>query len=117
MKNAITQQFAFAQDLMKLYQHIVSKGLFYTLGESWRPDWVEQKYREMGLSKTIKTSPHGDRLAQDLNIFRANYQPITTVKDLQEIGAYWKSLNPLNIWGGDWKDPIDPLHFQRKAVN
>jgi hypothetical protein len=28
------------------------------------------------------------------------------------LGQAWERMSPLTVWGGRWKDPIDPYHFQ-----
>lgn len=54
-------------------------------------------------------SLHQQRLAVDLNLFiRGEYQ--TESKAYGRLGDYWKTLHPLNRWGGDFSRP-DGNHF------
>lgn len=91
-------------------------------GEGWRPDVTEKYYQEHGLS-TAKVNAHGERRAHDIWFYTVPDMKLITEQThgrdgvravLKPIGDYWKSLSPLNIWGGDWEDPFDPYHFQRR---
>lgn len=57
----------------------------------------------------VKLSYHGKRLAVDFNVFK-NGVYLTDTKDLDPLGTFWKSLDPLCRWGGDFKKP-DGNHF------
>lgn len=67
---------------------------------------------EIGYSCTIgdvyaknghcKNSYHYKGLAGDLNLFKGN-EYLTDTEDHKELGEYWKSLNKLCTWGGDFK--------------
>ena len=78
----------------------------------------------MGRSKArAGESQHNSRLAIDLNFWDANgdymgVQLDTLGRDvhqekMQFIGDYWKSLNPRNKWGGEFKSLYDYGHFER----
>lgn len=55
-------------------------------------------------------SLHPDRLAVDLNLFRDG-RFLTLSKDHAPLGAYWKTLNPLCRWGGDFHPKPDGNHY------
>lgn len=100
----------FAHDVAKLIETIYKNGQEVTFGESWRSDEQQAIYIKSGASKR-KRSAHQDKLAIDLNLFIDNvYQTKTAA--YKPLGKYWKSLDPLNIWGGDWG--WDGNHFERK---
>lgn len=70
------------------------------------------------LSRTL-FSIHADRLAIDFNFFlsgRLTY----SFDEVQCLGDYWESLDPLNRWGGDFNKNgiadgfIDTPHFERQ---
>jgi hypothetical protein len=54
---------------------------------------------------------HTKRLAIDFNVFKDG-KYLTKSEDLRELGEYWKSLNPKNAWGGDFKN-ADGNHFSQ----
>lgn len=70
---------------------------------------TQDYYFKYGASKTLK-SFHTLRLAVDFNFFLKS-DWIRDLEIIRPIGKYWKSLNPQNVWGGDWG--WDAGHFQR----
>lgn len=52
-------------------------------------------------------SLHYIGLAHDFNLWRRNSNGVfvycTLSEDHRDLGDYWKSLHPLNCWGGDFK--------------
>lgn len=61
------------------------------------------------VGKGISHSLHLDGLAIDLLLYiNGIYQTDST--KYKELGEYWKSLHPLNRWGGDFAKP-DGNHF------
>jgi len=88
------------------------------LGDAFRDDRVHGKYGEkVGYSAAY--SNHKLGLAIDLPLFTWNpgdgfqdgywdYETSTTA--YAELGAYWESLRPENVWGGHW---MDGNHFSK----
>lgn len=75
--------------------------------ESFRPRWVAEEYARQG--KGIKNSVHTKKLARD--IFRMKDGTITwNTEDYRPLGEKWKSMHPLNRWGGDFRNR-DAVHF------
>jgi hypothetical protein len=53
----------------------------------------------------IRTSLHGDRLAQDVNLFHHGvYIEDGDSPQWHEVGKLWEQLHPLARWGGRWGD-------------
>ncbi len=84
----------------------------------------EQQLQEFikGKSK-LKIGPHQSWLAMDLAIVtragNALFDPDKERNNISwqvysKLGDYWKSLGTDHIWGGDWKTPFDPYHFELK---
>lgn len=75
------------------------KGWGVTFAEAYRTPEQARWNAETGAG--IVNSLHCQRLAIDLNLFIDGvYQ---TSNDAHEpLGNYWKSLHPLNRWGGDF---------------
>jgi hypothetical protein len=59
-------------------------------------------------------SNHLKRLAVDFNFF---IKGVLTYTDplVEELGKYWESLDPLNRWGGHFRDFYDAPHFERNV--
>lgn len=58
-------------------------------------------------------SQHLNSLAEDFILIKDG-KDITSIETMQPLGDYWKSLDPLNRWGGDFIHPRpDPYHFER----
>ena len=111
----VHEQFEFLKDIAKLLEYIedycrrTPADDAFTAGEFWRPDVAQQWYLKMGLSKASR-SKHQDRLALDLNYISGRKLKVVP----EEVGAFWESLSPKNVWGGRWKSPYDPGHFERR---
>lgn len=83
--------------------------------EVTRYPWVAAAMKFFG--RGSEKSLHIDSLAADivLDILmngKWNYQAKSEA--YAELGAYWKSLDPKNRWGGDWKSRKDGNHFSRE---
>ena len=56
-------------------------------------------FKPMGIVNSL----HIKKLAIDLNLFRHGVF-CTTTEDHRPLGEFWKTLNPLCCWGGDFGD-------------
>jgi hypothetical protein len=113
----INQQSIFLADVCRLITFIKDKGFLVTGGELYRTVEQQKIYEDTGKAKKGCFNTHGLRLAIDLNIFKlveGKWVLTYNKKDLQEIGDYWQSLDPINQWGGNWKSIVDTPHFERR---
>lgn len=117
----------FSRCIAKLIEKITADGLECTFGEALRTEeqaainslsltdraiiraLLEKKYPILAdaigksTSVGIKNSVHRNRLAIDLQLFR-NGIWLSDASDYIPYGAFWKGLNPLARWGGDFGD-------------
>lgn len=104
------EQWYFLKDVAKLIEFAQNHPRYkLTGGELWRPKETAEAYASSGAG--ISNSLHCDRLAIDLNLFIDNKYRRDS-EAYEELGIYWKSLDPMNRWGGDFKKP-DGNHFSR----
>jgi len=92
----------FAENVGKLIAYAYANGMAFTFGDAW--------------AKTghMANSLHYERLAVDFNLFVEDKWIVNDAGDTSawdELAGYWKSLDPLNRWGGDIKDKVDLNHF------
>lgn len=91
----------------KLISWSYANGYELTFGEAVRTVAQAESNASSGIG--IRKSNHLIRLAIDLNLFvGGNFK--TASEDYRALGAYWKSLNSLCCWGGDFSKP-DGNHF------
>ena len=103
----IEEQIKFAQMVGWLISWAYANSYQLTLGEAYRTP--EQAERDAQEGKGIKNSLHTKRLAIDLNLF-TNEEYQSDSKAYETLGKFWKTLDPLARWGGDFKNP-DGNHF------
>lgn len=95
------KQSLFAKLLGQLIGFIYSMGWEITFGDFNRPD----RKGHMG------DSLHYYRLAADMNLFVAGAWKKVDCPEWQSIGRFWKALDPLCAWGGDFRGDVDLNHF------
>lgn len=100
-------QQVFTRNVAILIQYAYANGYAITFGEAWRAPEMARLYAQQG--RGTATSLHIDRLAVDLNLFRDGMF-LSRSDDHAHLGAYWKTLHPLNRWGGDFRRP-DGNHY------
>jgi hypothetical protein len=101
------RQVLFLRLLARLVGWCEANGYEVTAGECWRPPFTADEYARRGIG--VKDSLHCDRLAIDLNLFKDGVY-LTDLGSYVPLGDYWKTLNPLCAWGGEFSKP-DPDHF------
>jgi hypothetical protein len=111
MPNLNRAQFIFAKNLSKLIDYIFETGYQCSIGEVLRTREQAMIYVKQGIG--IKDSLHCYKLAADINLFRFN-DYITDPESYRKFGEFWKKLNPLNRWGGDF-EKVDATHFEMNA--
>ncbi len=104
-----TKQEEFSLDLSKLIQFAYDKGYKIRMGEVLRLPARAKANARTGVG--ISNSLHLIKLAVDLNLFKDG-KYLRSTKSHSELGAYWKSLNLGNCWGGDFKKK-DGNHYSR----
>lgn len=108
-ESLVEAQQAFAVDVARLILRAHELGIGLSLDEAYRPPEVAKLYAQQG--RGISNSLHCDKLAVDLNAFVGG-KLVTTQEGYAALGAFWKSLSPLNAWGGDFRSR-DYRHFSR----
>jgi len=108
MSLVVLQQL-FAQDVGDLIRYIYERKYKCTLGEVYRTEDQALLYAKEGIG--IKDSLHCKRLAIDICLFSPDGKYLDKTESYTEFGLFWESLNPLNRWGGHFKN-ADGNHFQ-----
>ena len=107
--NLNDKQFIFARNFAKLVSYAFSIGITLTLGETWRPPEMQKIYYETDRAKTKTSKFHGRKLAGDIwIILKGKFKE--DFKTYLPLGLFWEKLG--GTWGGRWKKPFDPFHFQ-----
>lgn len=101
------KQSLFVSLIARLIHHAYDEGYELTFGEAWRSP--EEAARHAAAGTGIAQSLHTQRLAIDLNLFKAGAY-LTTTEAYRELGEYWEGLHPLCRWGGRFTKP-DGNHF------
>ncbi len=126
-RTLIEHQQIFTQNVALLILKANSLGINLTFGEAYRTLDQQELYL---YGKTVRTedcrlelisvnkrtrtmeSNHLNRLAVDFNFFIDGILTYTNPL-VYELGSYWESLDPLNRWGGNFKNFFDAPHFER----
>lgn len=93
------KQSRFTLGIARLIQQADSLGYEVTFGEAWRTPQQAAWNAAQGIGTS--TSLHIERLAIDLNLFKAG-RYITDGEGHSELGRWWKSLGSDYRWGGDF---------------
>ena len=101
------QRRAFTRDLARLILRAISMGYEVQLDGVRRPQVAADYYASQGIG--IRKSLHLKGLADDMDLFRDGVL-LTDSDDYEPLGVYWESLNPLNCWGGRFRNR-DGRHF------
>ncbi len=112
--SALTEaQFTFATMLGHLLVFCSENTHHVTMGECFRTPEQQSLYIAQGRSWT-RHSRHLYRLAVDLNLFLPDGTLAQAVSDYAPLGAFWRSLDPACVWGGEWAatGKADPGHFE-----
>lgn len=109
----LRMQFAFTRNVGLLISHAYSLGYTLTLGEGWRS--LPETQRLVALNLGSPLSLHPERLAIDFNLFYEG-RWLKKTEDFLSLGAFWKSLDPRNAWGGDFKHRKDGNHFSMQYM-
>lgn len=83
-----------------------ARGLEVSIDEAYRPKETAELYAREG--RGVTNSLHTSRLALDLNLI--NGSQMAEVKEYITLGQFWKALDPLCSWGGDFTRS-DSRHF------
>lgn len=102
------KQSRFAKDVAHLVLKAYELGYEITFGEAWRTPEQAKWNAAQGIGTA--TSLHIDRLAIDINLFKAG-RFITNKEGHQELGAWWKALGHDYRWGGDFSKKKDYNHY------
>ena len=93
------KQELFARCFVKLLAFAFKKGYDVRLGELWRSKAAAEDNAARGIG--ILNSAHRKKLAGDINLFKDGVY-LTKTSDHAILGKYWKTLDPLCRWGGDF---------------
>lgn len=126
----VQHQQIFSQNVAMLILKANSLGINLTFGEAYRTQDQQELYfygksvrpedyrlELISVNKRSNTmfSNHLKRLAIDFNFFISGVYTFTDPL-ISELGNYWESLDPLNRWGGNFKDFYDVPHFERNIL-
>src|SRR5271155_210657 len=95
------------QLVAKFIEWIFGNGYEVTWGETYRTPQQAALNAQAGIG--IAASLHTERLAVDFMLFKDGLY-LTDTASYAPLGAFWKTLDPLARWGGDFAKP-DGDHF------
>lgn len=83
----------------------------------WRSPEDQAKAKAEGKSTKLR-GYHQLWQAKDYVLLNANDKPLwafdpeNAADPYFTLGHAWERMHPETVWGGRWKEPIDPYHFQ-----
>lgn len=108
MNTLSKKQILFTKNVGKLILWSYENGYELTFGDAYRDPRLAALNAAEG--RGITNSLHSMRLAVDFNLFIAgNY--VVQSELYKPLGDYWKTLDPENRWGGDFRPKPDGNHF------
>lgn len=114
MSDLLQFQFRFSRYLGRLLVYADDTGIRLTMGECYRTP--QQAAWNAAHDLGIQNSLHQVRLAVDVQIFLEKggawvYADRGTEPEYKLLANYWKSLDPLCCWGGDFTHSPDWDHY------
>ena len=110
MSKLLASQIIFANNVGMLLRYIYESGFGCTFGDAYRSPEQAEINAKKGIG--IDNSQHCKRLAIDLNLFSLDGTYLTDPQSYKKFGDYWKSLNTMNRFGGDFRPRVDSNHFE-----
>ena len=106
----VDRQERFTRYVGLLIDYAYSRGWTLTFADAYR----DPAYHPLAKLGSGALSCHANRLAVDLNLRLKPGDPhlVTEAHSAwTALGTYWKSLDPLCAWGGDFPGLVDLNHF------
>jgi hypothetical protein len=110
---AVDAQAKFTTDVAQLIQYADSLGYKLTFGEAHRTRYQQRHNIVIGVSQTYNSN-HLRRKAVDFNLFIDSLYK-SDKESYRDLGDYWETLDPRNVWGGRYKSFSDPYHFEQRV--
>jgi len=113
MSELLELQFEFARMIPKLFNEVFLLGFECTEGDAFRDPRV---HGELGvkLGYGHKNSAHKNKLAIDINLFKAG-KFLGDTEAHRLIGEWWEQQHPLARWGGRFADG-NHYSFEYKGI-
>ena len=108
------KQVLFTKNVAALIDYVAANQHTLTFGEAYRTPEQAALNAQHGIG--IAHSLHTERLAVDMNLFDGGGKYLSEKSDYELFGKYWKSLHPLNRWGGDFEHLVDSNHFEMQNL-
>lgn len=96
-------------DMLNYIRPVIEQnGIIIYIKELYRDPKLQHRYYDEGKSNTMQ-GKHPLGLAVDIVLIKDNsFVEKSPIYDM--MGEWWKDNG--GRWGGDWKDPYDPYHFE-----
>ena len=104
------RQQIFSRNVARLILYMADSNYGCTIGEAFRTPEQAEWNAAKGIG--IKNSLHCKRLAIDINLFKEG-KYLTDEAPHRPFGEWWEGLDPMNRWGGRFKDPN---HYEMKEA-